>query len=83
MRRALNSMCLSVCVICLVSLAGWQVQVQDRRHLKTAVETIQVSLPELLSRSSLAVSVSAFDTPSYIMRQSTFTVMLLNDLPCS
>jgi hypothetical protein len=68
-RTVLNmvNICLSVCALCLVSLAGWHVQ--DRRHLKTVVETTQVSsLPELLSRSSLAVSVSAFDTPSYVMR---------------
>ena len=54
------SICLSL-VLGLVSLAGCQVQ--EPIDLKTAAETIQVPfLPELLSRASVAVSVSASDT---------------------
>jgi hypothetical protein len=56
------SICLSLVALGLVSLAGCQVQ--EPNDVKTAAETIQVpSLPELLSRASVAVSVSASDTP--------------------
>ena len=49
---------LHVFALGLVSLAGCQVQ--DRSHLKTAAETMQVpSLAELLSRPSVPLSVSA------------------------
>jgi hypothetical protein len=52
--------CLSL-VLGLVSLAGCQVQ--EPIDLKTEAEAIQVpSLPELLFRASVAVSVSASET---------------------
>jgi hypothetical protein len=57
-KRGLLSMCLSVVALGLVSVAGCQVQ--EHSDLNTTAETIQVpSLPELLSRASVAVSVPA------------------------
>jgi hypothetical protein len=54
-------MCLSLVALGLVSLAGCQVR--EHSDLNTTAETIQVpSPPELLSRASVAVSVSASDT---------------------
>ncbi len=58
------SICLSLVALGLVSLAGCQVQdqVQEPSDLKTAAETIQVrSLPKLLPRASVAVSVPGSD----------------------
>ena len=53
--------CLSLAALGLVSLAGGEVR--QPSHLKTASETIQVpSLPEMLSRPSVAVAVSVCDT---------------------
>jgi hypothetical protein len=53
--------CLSLAALGLVSLAGGEVR--EISHLKTASETIQVpSLPEMLSRPRVAVSVSVCDT---------------------
>jgi hypothetical protein len=55
------SLCLSLLALGLVSLAGCQVE--EPSDVKTAAETIQVPfLPELSSRASVAVSVSASDT---------------------
>jgi hypothetical protein len=52
---------LSLAALGLVSLAGCEVQ--ERSHLNTASETIQVpSRPELSSRPSVAVSLSGCDT---------------------
>jgi hypothetical protein len=55
------SLCLSLVALGHVSLAGCQVE--EPSDLETAAETIQVpSLPGLLSRASVAVSVSASST---------------------
>ena len=52
------TVCLSLVALGHVSLAGCQVE--EPSDLETAAETIQVPfLPELLSRESVAVSVSA------------------------
>jgi uncharacterized lipoprotein YajG len=55
------SICLSLVALGHVFLVGCQVQ--EPSGLNTEAETIQVpSLPELSSRASVAVSVSACDT---------------------